>query len=133
LDRPFIVLLEQDGADESNDCGLVGEYANDIRPAFDLAVRAFDWIGRVQLYPVWRSKIHVGENVLLGLVHECGELWQTWPHLFRDLAPLCFCGSFGVLCEDRADEGGGEAAALTVGMRQQVALSTLVMAALRPS
>ena len=31
LDRPFVVLLEQEGADEPSDGGLVGEDADDYR------------------------------------------------------------------------------------------------------
>jgi hypothetical protein len=37
LDHPFVVLLVQDGADQANDGGLVGEVAHDLGPAFDLA------------------------------------------------------------------------------------------------
>src|SRR5204863_352964 len=38
LDGPFISLLEEDGADEPDDGGLVGEDADDLGAALDLAV-----------------------------------------------------------------------------------------------
>ena len=46
LHRPFIVLLEQNGADEAGDRSLVGEDADDLGPALDLAVEALERIGR---------------------------------------------------------------------------------------
>jgi hypothetical protein len=41
----LVVLLEQDGADQTYDGGLVGEDADHIGVALDLAVEAFDGIG----------------------------------------------------------------------------------------
>ena len=52
LNGPFIVLLEQDRADEAGDGGLVGEDADDIGAALDLAVEPFQRIGGVDLGPV---------------------------------------------------------------------------------
>ena len=52
LHRPFIVLLEQDGADQAGDGVLVGEDADDVGAALDLAIEAFQWIGAVDLRPV---------------------------------------------------------------------------------
>ena len=49
LDGPFVVLFEQDGADEADDGGLVGEDADDLGAPLDLAVEALERIGRVQL------------------------------------------------------------------------------------
>ena len=89
LDGPLVVLLEQDGADEADDGGLVGEDADDLGAALDLAVEALERVGRVQLGPVRRREGHVGEHVVLGLVHQGGELgtlgrswsatWRHWP------------------------------------------------------
>ncbi len=45
LDGPFVVLLEQDGTDEPDDSGLVGEDADDLGAALDLAVEPFQRIG----------------------------------------------------------------------------------------
>jgi hypothetical protein len=45
LHGPFIVLFEQDGADETHNGVLVGEDTHDIRAPLDLAVEALDGIG----------------------------------------------------------------------------------------
>ena len=42
LKLPFVVCLEQHGADEANDCTLVQEYADDIGPPFDFFVVSFE-------------------------------------------------------------------------------------------
>jgi hypothetical protein len=47
LDRPFVVLFEQDRADETNDGIFVGEYANHLGASLDLAVDTFERIGGV--------------------------------------------------------------------------------------
>ena len=49
MDGPFVVLFEQDGADKAGNGGFVGEDADDLGAALDLAVEAFDGIGGVQL------------------------------------------------------------------------------------
>jgi hypothetical protein len=49
LDSPFIVLLEQDGADQSVDSLLIGEDANNVGAALDLSVAPLLRIGGVQL------------------------------------------------------------------------------------
>lgn len=52
MDGPFVVLLEQDGADEPGDGGLVGEDADDLGSSLDLAVEPFQRVGGVELYAV---------------------------------------------------------------------------------
>jgi hypothetical protein len=47
LELPFVVLLEEDGADEADDAVLVGEDADDIGAALDLLVQPLQRIGRV--------------------------------------------------------------------------------------
>ncbi|MGZ2376154.1 hypothetical protein FB004_1297 [Sinorhizobium medicae] len=42
LHSQFIVLLEQDGADEADDGVIIGEDADDLGPAFDFAIEALD-------------------------------------------------------------------------------------------
>ena len=51
LDRPFIILLEQDGAGQAGNGVLIGEDADDLGAALDLAVQPFQRIGRVDLGP----------------------------------------------------------------------------------
>ena len=57
LDGPFIVLLEQDGADEAGDGGLVGEDADDFGAPLDLAVQSLERVGGVQLGAVLAGKV----------------------------------------------------------------------------
>ena len=45
LDGPFVVLLQEDGADEPDDRVVVGEDADDLGPPFDLAVEPFEAVG----------------------------------------------------------------------------------------
>jgi len=45
LHGPFVVLLEQDCADEPGDGGLVGEDPDDVGAALDLAVEALERVG----------------------------------------------------------------------------------------
>ena len=52
LDRPLIILLKEDGADEALDRVLVWEDADDIGATFNFAVDALQRIGRVQFGPV---------------------------------------------------------------------------------
>ncbi len=49
LDRPFIVLPEEDRADESDDGVIVGEDANNVGAVLDLTAEARDGVCRVQL------------------------------------------------------------------------------------
>ena len=49
LHSPLVVLFEQDGADESDDGVLVGEDADDLGSAFDLAVEPLEGVGGVEL------------------------------------------------------------------------------------
>src|SRR5687767_3877572 len=57
LDGPLVVLLEQDGADETDDGGVVGEDADDVGAPLDLADRPFDGIGGMQLGAVLSRKL----------------------------------------------------------------------------
>ena len=100
---------------------LVGEDADDLGAALDLAVEALDRVGRVQLGPVLLREAHVGEHVGLGLVHQRGELRDLGAELVGDLAPLGPGGVGVVLGEGGGDEGGDDAAALFAGMGQHVA------------
>jgi hypothetical protein len=46
LEQPLVVLLEQDGADQPGDAGLVGEDADDVGASFDLLIQALQRVGR---------------------------------------------------------------------------------------
>ena len=45
LDGPFVILLQEYGADESGDGLVVGEDADDVGAPLDLAVEALDRVG----------------------------------------------------------------------------------------
>lgn len=121
LNSPFVVLLEEDGADEADNRVLIGEDADDLGSALDLAVEALDGIGRMDLRPVIFGEAHEGEHVGFGLVQERGELRQLGAELIGDLAPLRSGGLGVVLGEGRADEGRDDAPAALAGMGQHVA------------
>jgi hypothetical protein len=98
LDGPFVVLLEQDGAYQTNDGRLVGEDPDDLCPALHLAVQALEGVDRVQLRPVLRRDAHIGQHVGLGVVHQRGELGAG---LVGDAAPL-LAGGLRVMSRAKA-------------------------------
>ena len=88
----------------------LGEDADDLGATLDLAVEAFQRVGRVQLDAVLRREAHVGEHVGLSLVHQDGELWQLGPELVGDAAPLRL-GLLGIVlgesgCDERRHDVG---------------------------
>jgi hypothetical protein len=54
----------------------LGKITDEFGSALDLAVDAFDWIGRVQLGAMCGREAHVGQHVGLRRVEEGGELGQ---------------------------------------------------------
>jgi putative transposase len=60
----------------------------------------------VQLHPVLLGEGHVGEHVMLGVVHAGAELRPAGAQLVGDLAPDLCRGSVVGLEEDLADSGG---------------------------
>jgi len=68
LHCPFIVLVQQQGADQLSDGVFVGEDADNIAAALDLAIESFDRIGGADLRPMLGWKAHVGRHVSLGIV-----------------------------------------------------------------
>jgi hypothetical protein len=73
LDGPFIVLLEQDRADEANDSVLIGEGADHLGPPLDLAVETLVGLVQCSLVRCCGGK-HVGEYIGLSLVQEGSDL-----------------------------------------------------------
>ena len=121
LDDPFIVLLEQERPDQSCHRGLVGEYADHIAAALNLAVEPFERIGAVQLDPVLCGETHVGQHVRLGVVHQGRQLGHARAQLVGDMAPLLARGLGVVLGEGGADPGRDDAALRPAGVRHGVA------------
>ena len=52
------------------------------------------------------GKGHEGEHIVLGLIHQLGEIFEPWPERIGDLAPLGDGGLVVVLDEGGADHGG---------------------------
>ena len=73
-DSPFIALFEHERADEAKDSGFVGEDADDIASASDFFIDSFDRIGARDLRPVLAREGHIGQDILLCLVHEVASL-----------------------------------------------------------
>jgi len=74
LHRPFVILFEQDCADETDNGVLVREDADHLGPPLDLAVETLDRVGGVELGAMGRREAHTGENVSLRFVEEAGGL-----------------------------------------------------------
>jgi len=75
--------------------------ADDLCAALDLAVQAFDRVGRVQLCPVFLGEGHVSQHVVLGVIHQRGEFGHLGPDLIGDCPPLC-AGRFGGVPQAKA-------------------------------
>jgi hypothetical protein len=121
LNRPLIVLFEQERADEARDRIFVGKNADDIGTALDLAIEPFERIDGMDFRPMIFRKAHEGEHVDLCFVHEGSKLRHLWTQLIGDRPPL-LAGSLGVvLDEGGADERRDHTAALPPGMSEHIA------------
>lgn len=121
LDGPFIALFHEDGADEARDGRFVGEDADDVGPALDLAIEAFNGIGAVEFGTVFLREGHIGQHIRLGIVHQGRQLRELGTHLVGDCAPL-LAGRFRrLLREGCADKGRDDAPAALSGVGQDVA------------
>jgi hypothetical protein len=121
LGGPFVGLLQQQGADKPDDRGLVREYANNIRPALDLAIEALDGIRAVQLGPVRGRECHIGQDILLGGVHQGGQFRHFGAELVSDAPPLGMRRGRVVLGVGGADPGRDDPALGLARMHQGVA------------
>ena len=84
---PFVVLLQQHRPDQPGDRGLAREDADDVGPALHFFVQPFQRVRAVQLGPVLDRERHVGEHLVLALVHQPGEPRPAGPELVRHLPP----------------------------------------------
>ena len=69
-DEPFVVLFDHDAGGEPDQRAVVGEDADDVGAAADLAVEALERVGRAQLRPVVGREGVEGEQVFLGLLEQ---------------------------------------------------------------
>jgi hypothetical protein len=70
LDCPFVVLFQEDSADEAGDSFFVGEDSDNIGSPRDLTIEALDGVVAVKLGAMLRREGHVGQDVLFGAVHQ---------------------------------------------------------------
>jgi hypothetical protein len=106
LNCPFVVLFEQQCADQACDRVLVGEDADHIGAPLDLAVEAF--------------KLKASTSVSASSI-SAASFGTFGAQLIGDRPPLLARGLGVLLHEGRADEGRYHAPALAAGMRQYVA------------
>jgi hypothetical protein len=83
----------------------MGEDADHLGSALDLAVEPLQAVRRIDFLPVILGKGHVGRNV--GLGHEGGELWERGAELIGDLSSLGLGGLRIVPSEGGGDESRG--------------------------
>lgn len=74
LSSPFAILFEQNGANEAQGRGRVGNGTDDLDAAFDLLAPPFDGICRTPFRSVGSGE---GEDVAPGFVHEGHQRWQA--------------------------------------------------------
>ena len=122
LDGPFLGLLHEDRADEASDRCLVRKDTDDVRASLDLGVQPLDRIGAVQLGAMLGWEGHIGQDVLLGRVHERRQFGELAAHLVRHEAPLGLRRRMVGLGEGRGDEGRDHPAAVLAGMGERIAL-----------
>jgi hypothetical protein len=87
LKQPLVILFQEYRADQPSDAGLVWEDADHIGPPFNLLVQAFQRVSGMQLGPVLGRESHVGEHVMLAVVHQRGELGPARAQLIGDMPP----------------------------------------------
>ena len=61
--------------------------ADDLGSALDLAVQALGRVGRVQLGAMFLREGHVGQDIVLGVIHQRGELRHLGPDLVGHQKP----------------------------------------------
>src|SRR4051812_46063767 len=97
LNGPLVVLLEQNGADELGDGRFVGEDADGIGAALELAVEAVERLGAVQLRALLGRQATTSDSI----VHRGCELGKLRPELVGAAPPLARACSGVVLARRR--------------------------------
>jgi len=82
-DEPFVVLLDHDHRRQPDERAVVREDADDVGAAADLAVEPVKRVRGTELARVVGREGVEGEQVLLGLLEQCGDLRQRRPQPFE--------------------------------------------------
>ncbi len=101
-------------ADQAPDGVLVGEDSDDIGSAFHLLVQPFQRVGRVELGSVLGGEAHEGKHIVLGLIHEAGELFELGPELIGNVPPD-LRGRLAIGLKKGLADGSGNDGVLTFG------------------
>ena len=75
-DQPLVVGLDGEHRDQPDEGRVVGKDADDVGAAADLAVEALQRIGGSEFGPVLGRERVEGEDVVLGLLEQPGDLRQ---------------------------------------------------------
>ena len=118
---PFVVYVGEDGADEADDGGVVGENADDAGAAFDFFVDPLQRIRGPDLLPVRLGERGEREDFGLGVVHERADLRERGSEPVTDLLPSRDGGSLVWLGEDGAEHRGDHVGLVFGHMGEQVA------------
>lgn len=113
--------FSRETADHGGDGALVGIDADNIGAALDFAIEALDGVGAVDLGAVLAREVHVGEHVMLGGIHQLGQLRHSRAELVGHSAPLGMGGGRIGLGGGSADPGGDQAALHFASMRRRIA------------
>jgi hypothetical protein len=89
--------------------------------AHDLLVEVFEPVGAVQFGAALSGEGHLGEGVLLTVVHPRGELGPTAAQLVGEVAPSLVRGVGAGFLEDLADRSGNHGVVALRGVYQGVA------------
>lgn len=88
LQLPLVVLLEQQGSDEPDDRSIVWKDADDVRPALDLCIDAFERVRRRNLRSVRFREVHEREDIEVCVFEHHGKFGTLATELFDDRVPI---------------------------------------------
>ena len=120
---PFmrVVLLDREHRGEADQGGVVGEDADHVGAAADLAVQPLQRVGGPQFLPVVGREGIEGEDVLLGTLQRLAYLRQPAVERGDGLRePVAALGQ-ALLVEDRPDQRRQGAVLVAPGMAEAVA------------
>lgn len=90
---PLVVLLGENGPDQTDEAGSVGEDAHHRCPALDLLVESLQRVGAADLASVRGRKREVGKEIHVGFAEQCCDgreaMVQTFGHPAQLLLPTC--------------------------------------------
>jgi len=110
-----VVGFDGQHRDQADEGGVVGEDADDVGAAADLAVEALERVGRAQLAPVLGR-----EGVEGGLLEDGADLGQAVGQLADRFAEPAAGAFAGVGVEDRPDQRGQDTVLVFAGVAETV-------------